>query len=236
MTALSAVSLHNPDPANVRETPTYTVKSGDNLWDIAENIALAEAEAKGQTLSGANLNTATANELALIEGSNKQILGTDGSGTYDLIYPGDKIALPVQTPGTSFANVPKPEPTGTTGFKPPTQLPGPVGGTQMQPGQDVLSTNGKYDLVLGDNGDLVLYKLNTPYERPQNYAPGPNGPTVVWQSNTSQPVTSAVPGANGVEMYSADGNPLGSISDARLSALMDGGKLSSLTKGGSLTG
>lgn len=214
----------NPDPKNLNETPYYTIdESGQCLWDIAMNIAEAEAAQKGQTLTGNNLNIATENELGIIERANPQLL--DKPQGYDLVYIGDKIALPPQTPGTSFGAVSNNEPK--TAFTPPTREPSGEPGTPytsvMQPGQDILSTNGQYDLVLGYDGQLVLYKLQTPYERPKNYAPGQSdSPTVVWQSDPNKLVASAVPTAYGVEMFSADGTQVGTLTSNTLSSKMPG--------------
>jgi hypothetical protein len=201
---VSAASLNNPDPQNWTNI-TYQVKSGDCLWTLAQNVVLEEH--KG--LSGADLEAATAKELALIEKANPQI------GNDDLIYPGDKIAVPVETPE---ASVPKADGTGKAGFSAPSQPKGTElgiwdGGTKLKPGQDILSADGKYDLVMLSNGDLVLYQLKTAHHRSDNYADD----KVVWQSGTvGQPVAYAAQVTDGhgntsIVLYASDGSVIKSI-------------------------
>jgi hypothetical protein len=214
---ITGPSLNNPDPSNWTNI-TYQVKSGDCLWNLAMNVAMEEAKAKGQTLSGASLQTATANELALIEQANPQIVGSNGSGTYDLIYAGDNIAIPVQTPDTSVPAVTVNP--GTAGFNAPSQ-PGVTDSglwaesTQLTPGQDILSASGGQDLVMLPNGDLVLYALKTPYHRSENYADD----IMVWQSGTvGQPVAYAVQNGGNIDLYASDGTVIKSIPGSSLSS------------------
>ena len=72
------------DPNNVPKQPAdtikYTVKNGDNLWDIARK----QVQDHEKKLTGQALNTATANYLAKLEGDNKWLAKRPGG--YDLIY------------------------------------------------------------------------------------------------------------------------------------------------------
>jgi hypothetical protein len=212
MTA-SAALFNNPDPKDSQDITTYTVNSGDSLWSIAMQIATEEAAANQQTLSGSALNTATANELALIEQNNPQIVGSGGSGTYNLIYKGDTISVPVQTPAPGTSVPAQTTVQGAPGFVPPvspsTLNADPTG--RLGPGEDFLSANGKYDLVLLPNGNLVLYQLPTSgsaTRRGENYT----GDTVLWQSSTVG-VTYAVQNGSNMDLYSANGTLIKSISD-----------------------
>ena len=206
---IEAASLNNPDPANLQYTTIYTVQNNDCLWKIAQHIVLAEAAAEGQKApTGRDLNIATAKELAVIEKANPQIVGSRGSGTYDLIYAGDKIAIPIQTPGsaTSFPAPQTPLKPGAAGFDPP----GPPGdpAAAQYPGQDILSSNGNYDLVLLDNGDLVLYELHQTGSRGDNYS----GDKVVWQSGTIGKQVAYVSQSGGnLDIHYSDGTPTQSM-------------------------
>jgi LysM domain len=72
------------DPNNVLEQPAdttkYTVKNGDNLWDIAQK----QVQDHEKRLTRQALNTATASYLAKLEGDNKWLAKRPGG--YDLIY------------------------------------------------------------------------------------------------------------------------------------------------------
>jgi hypothetical protein len=76
------------------------------------------------------------------------------------------------------------------------------GHTNLKPGQDVLSADGKYDLVMLSNGDLVLYQLKTPYQHSENYADD----TMVWQSGTvGQSIAYAAQDGGNIVLHASDG-------------------------------
>ncbi len=210
--SVGVVKLNNPDPPANANATIYDVKSGDCLWDIA----MAQVLKEHPNLSGRDLLTATANELQLIEQANPQIVGPDGSGTYDLIFPNDKIAIPggQSQPGSTPAATAQ---AGARGFNPPDlpigTPPGVWSTSKLKAGQDILSADGKYDLVIQEDGNLVLYKLKTPYQRSENYSED----EVVWSSGTNgQPVTEAGRDGGNIILYGADGNPVKTISESSL--------------------
>jgi hypothetical protein len=110
------MAIGNPPPVNWSGS-THVVDSGDSLWKIAMEQAEAAAKANKQTLSGSGLTAATARELKVIEQDNPQILDQSkgGSGSYDLIYAGDKIAVrDDKIAGDQPAQTGKPGQTGQT--------------------------------------------------------------------------------------------------------------------------
>lgn len=214
----SAVAgVNNPNPTNTDGT-IYVVKSGDCLWNIAMAQVLAEAKAQGKTLSDSELQAATAKELQIIEQDNQQILGPGGSGTYDLIYPGDEIVIPGGNTANSFAAAQLPPGAAGYGFNPPKMPSGTPYGlwegfTPLQAGQDIISSDGKYDLVMQQDGNLVLYQLKTPYQRSENYLQD----TPAWASNTNgSGATQAVQDGGNIVLKTADGTVVKTIPESSL--------------------
>lgn len=212
---LSIAGFNNPDPTSTQGT-VYTVQDGDCLWNIAQAWVIAQAKAKGETPpTGHDLDVATANELQIIEDANPQIVGQNGSGTFDLIYAGDKIDIPNGQSGGPGVTAQQ----GARGFNAPdtpsTTQPGVwAGSTTLQAGQDVLSADGQYDLVMQSDGNLVLYKLKRPWHKSDGYADD----TPVWASNTAgKPATQAVQSGGNIILYAADGKTvIATISESSL--------------------
>jgi hypothetical protein len=159
----------NPNPVgyNSSNAPNYwTVQPNDCLW----NIALAEVKKENPSLQGDDLTNATANELHLIEEANPQIVQQGGSGTYDLIWPGDKIDVPnaPQIPGVAPQTGAIPA-VAVNGGQPGLVIPT---GTVLYAGDSYTTPNPKYTLTMQKDGNLVLYKNNPDGSRKAVFATG----------------------------------------------------------------
>jgi hypothetical protein len=202
MTVQGARSNPDPDWSNT----VYVVERGNTLLQIAGNVVQAEAEAKGDRLSGAAFARATAKELALIKDCNPQIDAADN------IYPGDKIALPVQTPETPVPL--KAAAKSAEGLNPPSAQ-GASGiffgsHVRLTRGHDVLSLDGEWDLVMLPNGELALYELYQRNQRTENYLYD----ELTWQSHTAghhDLVAYATLDEQRIVLHGSDGHTIKSI-------------------------
>lgn len=165
--------MGNPSPvgfdAKTNAGSYYTVQPKDCLW----NIALAEVKRQRQAaglppLAGKALEQATAAEMGLIFDANPQIVGRDGSGTYDLIFAGDKINIPNSPHVAGQA----PQAGALPGFVKQgpqgQQVPALVlpAGTVLQAGESQFSPDGQYKLIMQPDGNLVVYKIENGKETP----------------------------------------------------------------------
>lgn len=157
--------MNNPDPvgfdAATNGPSYYNVQKDDCLWNIAlEEVQHQRKEAGLQQLKGRDLEQATAAEMRLIFEANPQIVGRGGSGTYDLIYPGDKINIPnsVHEPGVAPQAGAMPGYAGGPEGGP--QSPALVipSGTVLERGETYFSPDGRFRLVMQGDGNLVLYR------------------------------------------------------------------------------
>jgi hypothetical protein len=243
----------NPNPVGYSSSnaPNYhTVQEGDCLWNIA--MAGVQREAP---LQGDDLTNATANELQLIEQANPQIVQQGGSGTYDLIWAGDKIDIPnaPQTPGVAPQTGAIPT-VAVNGGQPGLVIPT---GTVLHAGDSYTSPNGQYTLTMQKDGNLVLYKNNPDGKRTPVFATGtykgnpyhldvgdhavlqPDGNLVIYKANSdgdkpSDAVWSSNTSSTGVAGGDVDaGGTPGIPSDANaVLAVQDDGNIVIYTSGG----
>jgi hypothetical protein len=157
--------MGNPNPigwSTTNDKSYYTVTNNKDecLWNIAKAKVQQDQLAAGkQELTGKALERAIIEELKVIEKANPQIVNRGGSGTYDLIYVGDKIAIPnaAQVPGVPPVAGAIPGGVAVHGNQPGTVIPA---GTVLHPGEFVLSPNGQFKLIMQTDGNLVIYKIN----------------------------------------------------------------------------
>ena len=135
------------------------VTPGESLWQIAADVVLKRNQIENLHPASDELNAEIWQELQLIEQYNPQIVQNGGSGSYDLIWAGDKIDVPnlAQIPGIA------PQANAIPGWAINGNVPGTVlpAGTRLTIGERYTSPNGEYTLVMQSDGDLVLYRNNS---------------------------------------------------------------------------
>jgi hypothetical protein len=227
----------NPNPAgyNTQANGANYVKvtPGESLWQIATDVVLKRNQIENLHPTPDRLNAQILQELQLIEKFNPQIVQNGGSGTYDLIWAGDEIDVPnlAQIPGIA------PQANAIPGWAINGNVPGTVlpAGLKLNIGDRYTSPNGKYELVMRFDGDLVLYLNNSNGTQTQIFDTGTygvgayaviqsNGNLVVYAANNN----SEKPGD--VVVWQSN---TGSAADAySVLAIQDDGNLVIYAKGG----